>query len=81
MMMIATSVNVECLFSCGHVLLSHTHNHLSSQSICALLCLRSWSVAGFVKSANVQKLEPFGEIEGNEDVELAEGWDSIWRKE
>ena len=80
-MMIATSVDVERLFSCGHVLLSHTCNRLSSQSIHALLCLRSWSVAGFVKSANVQKLEPFGEIEGNEDVELAEGWDSIRRKE
>ena len=80
-MMIATSVDVKHLFSRGHVLLSHTCNHLSSQSVRALLCLRSWSVAGFIKSANVQKLEPFGEIEGNEDVELAEGWDSIRRKE
>ena len=80
-MMIATSVDVECLFSCGRVLLSHTRNRLSTQSICALLCLRSWSIEGFVKNADVQKLEPFGEIEGNEDVELAEGWDSIWGKE
>ena len=80
-MMIATSVDVKRLFSRGRVLLSHTRNRLSSQSIRALLCLGSWSVAGFVKSADVQKLEPFGEIEGNEDVELAEGWDSIRRKE
>ena len=81
MMMIATSVDVECLFSHGRVLLSHIRNCLSSQSVHALLCLGSWSVAGFIKSADVQKLEPFREIEGNEDVELAEGWDSIWHKE
>ena len=39
---------VEWLFSCGHNLLTHIRNQLSSQSVHALLCLGSWSLLGIV---------------------------------
>ena len=35
----ATSVDVECVFSKGRIVLSHVRNGLSVQSTCALLCL------------------------------------------
>ncbi|KAI6039695.1 hypothetical protein EDC04DRAFT_2568110 [Pisolithus marmoratus] len=76
MMFTATSVDVKCLFSCGHVLLSHTCNHLSTQSVHALLCLGSWSGQGYVFTNGI-KLTSLEDIEGDEDVELAVGWDAI----
>ncbi|KIM55479.1 hypothetical protein SCLCIDRAFT_73802, partial [Scleroderma citrinum Foug A] len=49
----ATSVDVEHLFSKGHIILPYLHNHLSSQSICALMCLRQWCKLGLVKDDNI----------------------------
>ena len=52
---IATSIDVEQLFSCGHLLLIHVHSSLSLQSTWALLCLRLWSALGLViKDKDVQ---------------------------
>ena len=73
----ATSVDVERLFSHSRILLSHTWNRLSAQSICALLCLRSWSVEGFVQSADLKKAADLEDIEGDGDVQLTKGWDTI----
>ncbi|KIK20643.1 hypothetical protein PISMIDRAFT_105397, partial [Pisolithus microcarpus 441] len=73
----ATSVDVEHLFSHGCILLSHTQSHLSAQSVWALLCLSSWSVDGFIKSADIHKLTTLDEIEGDSDIELMPGWDAI----
>ena len=67
----ATSVDIECLFSHGCILLSHTRNCLSAQSIRALLCLRLWSVEGFVQSADLKKVADLKDIEGDG------GWDTI----
>ncbi|KIM61405.1 hypothetical protein SCLCIDRAFT_66785, partial [Scleroderma citrinum Foug A] len=53
----ATSIDVKHLFSCRRILLSHTHNHLSVQSVRALLYLASWSLAGHVKSADIEMLQ------------------------
>ncbi|KIM61748.1 hypothetical protein SCLCIDRAFT_51980, partial [Scleroderma citrinum Foug A] len=39
----ATSIDVERLFSKGHMVLPYLHNCLSTQSTCALLCLGQWS--------------------------------------
>src|SRR5258708_3160842 len=49
----ATSVNVERVFSCGRLILSHVHSRLSVQSTHALICLGSWSLLGLVKNADV----------------------------
>ena len=74
----ATSINVERLFSCGHLVLSHIQNRLSVQSTHAILCLRSWSQAGFVKSDDEQKVAQSDDIDGDaSDYKMDEGWDNI----
>jgi hypothetical protein len=50
----ATSVDVERVFSRGHILLSHTQNWLSVQLTRALICLGQWSLLGLVKDADVE---------------------------
>ena len=61
---LATSVNVEQLFSCGHGLLSHTYNHLNAQSTHTLLCLGFWSKAGFVHDNNVKAVAALLDVVG-----------------
>ncbi|KIM59870.1 hypothetical protein SCLCIDRAFT_125247, partial [Scleroderma citrinum Foug A] len=79
----ATSVDVEHLFSHGHVLLSHNHNRLSSQTTRALLCLGDWSCLGLVNSDDVHKvslLDDVAPMDGSSEpteVELPDGWDTI----
>src|SRR5258708_22025596 len=73
----ATFVNVEQVFSCGCLILSHVHSHLSAQSTCALICLESWSLLGLVKNTDVLAIMALNDIEGNEEYELEDGWDHI----
>ena len=73
---IATSTDVECVFSQGRILLSHIHNCLSSQSIRALMCLGGWSRLGLVKDKDIFAVTTFVEIEDDEEA-LDEGWDAI----
>ena len=73
---IATSTDVECVFSQGRLLLPHIHNRLPSQSICALMCLGSWSQLGLVRDKDIFTVTTLGEIEGDEEA-LEEGWDAI----
>jgi hypothetical protein len=70
-------VDVECIFSQGQLVLSHVHNHLSSQAMHALLCLGSWSLLGLVKDKDVLNVAVIPDVEGNEKIELEKGWDSI----
>ena len=82
-LLVATSVDVERLFSRGHVLLSHNCNRLSSQTTRALLCLGDWSHLGLVNSDNVHKvslLDDVAPMDGSSEpteVELPDGWDAI----
>ncbi|KIK77635.1 hypothetical protein PAXRUDRAFT_166211, partial [Paxillus rubicundulus Ve08.2h10] len=73
----ATSVNVKCLFSHGCLILSHTHAWLSAQSTCALLCLGIWSGLGLIKDEDIKKVIALPDIEGDNEVNLADGWDRI----
>ena len=73
---IATSMDVECVFSQGRLLLLHIRNHLSSQSICALMCLGGWSQLGLVKDKDIFAVTTLAEIEGDEEA-LDKGWDAI----
>lgn len=75
--MVATSIDVERLFSRGRNVLSHVRNHLSSQSVHALLCLGSWSLVGLVKDMDIRKVVVLDEVNGDNDVVLPEGWDAI----
>ena len=61
---LATSIDVEWLFSRGHGLLSHTHNCLSAQSTHTLLCLGSWSKAGFVHDNYVKAVAALPDVVG-----------------
>jgi hypothetical protein len=77
----ATSVDVECVFSCGHLILSHVCSRLSAQSTRALLCIGNWSEHNFVKDVDVEVVAKMPDVqlqEGNEEEEPEEdGWDSI----
>ena len=82
-LLVATSVDVEHLFSHGRVLLLHNCNHLSSQTTHALLCLGDWSRLGLVNSDDVHKvslLDDVAPMDGSSEpteVELPDGWDTI----
>ena len=73
---IATTMDVKCVFSKGRLLLSHICNHLSSQSIHALMCLGGWSQLGLAKDKDIFAVTTLAEIEGDEEA-LDEGWDAI----
>ncbi|EPS99165.1 hypothetical protein FOMPIDRAFT_1098524, partial [Fomitopsis schrenkii] len=47
------SVGVECLFSKGHILITHLCNGLSAASIQAILCPNDWAQKGYVKDKGV----------------------------
>ncbi|KAF8162018.1 hypothetical protein BJ912DRAFT_865091, partial [Pholiota molesta] len=70
---LATSVDVERLFSRGRLVLSHTRSRLSVLSTRALLCLGSWSLLGLVKDEDTRAVANLDEVEGRIELEkLAE---------
>jgi hAT family C-terminal dimerisation region len=73
----ATSVDVKQIFSHGHLVLSHVCGQLSAQLTWALLCLGSWSLLGLVKDTDVLAVTVLDDVEGDEELELNDGWDSI----
>ena len=74
---IATSVNVERVFSCGRLVLSHVRSQLSAQSTQALICLGSWSSMGLVKDSDVLTVGTLADVEEDEELDLGEGWNHI----
>ncbi|KIK77753.1 hypothetical protein PAXRUDRAFT_165819, partial [Paxillus rubicundulus Ve08.2h10] len=72
----ATSINVECLFIHGYLIVTHTHSHLSAQSTCALLCLGAWSLIELVKTEDVLAVSTVEDVEGNEEA-LEDGFNSM----
>lgn len=73
---LATSVNVERVFSKGRILLSHLRSRLSVQSTRALMCLGEWSSMGFVKDSDIIAAAALPEVDGEEE-ELGQDWDAI----
>jgi len=73
---IATSTDVEHVFSQGRILLSRIHNWLSSQSTWALVCLGSLSMLGYVKDNDIMAVTVQPEVAGDEE-DLPAGWDAI----
>jgi hypothetical protein len=73
---IATSVDVERVFSKGRLVLSHVWNALSMQSTRALLCLGAWSKMGLVKDKDVMQVAKLPDVNGCE-AELGVDWDQI----
>jgi hypothetical protein len=74
---IATSVDVEWIFSRGRLLLSYkVRSRLSTQTTRALLRLGCWSLLGLVKDKDVLPVADLPDVEGEEE-EPEDGWDSI----
>ena len=61
---IATSVEVERLFSRRRLVLSHTWSRLSVASTHALICLGSWSHLGLVRDEDLEAVVNLNEVEG-----------------
>ncbi len=77
-LILATSVDVERVFSTGRLLLSHIRNRLSAQTTRALLCLNNWSKLGLVKEDDVLQVAAEDELDTAETAdEVADGWDRI----
>ena len=75
---LATSVDVERVFSQGRLLLSHIRNRLSVQSTRALMCLGAWSLLGFVKDSDVKAVVALPELRADEDEDKLDiDWDKI----
>lgn len=76
-LLVATSVDVERLFSRGRLLLTHVRSRLSAQSTRALLCLGAWSRLNLVKDEDVTKVATLPDVDGDADEVLEDGWDRI----
>lgn len=74
--MIATSIDVERIFSRGRLLLSHTRSRLSTQTTRSLLCVGLWSLQKLVKTEDVIAVSKMQDEEGDEK-EMEDGWDAI----
>lgn len=70
-------MDVERLFSRGRLILSHVRSRLNVQSTRALLCLGYWSQLGLVKNEDVLAISNLGDVVGDEELELENGWDQI----
>ena len=73
---IATSVEVERLFSKGWLLLSQTRNRLSVKTTRAVLCLGAWSSMGLIKDLDIQNVCLEEEVNGTDEDIVAE-WELI----
>ena len=73
---LATSVDVEHVFSKGKIILSHVQNGLSIQSTHALLCLGAWSALGLVEDEDVALVAKLANVDGCE-ADLDNDWDDI----
>jgi hypothetical protein len=78
MFVLATSVDVERVFSQGQIVLSHLRSRLSVQSTRALMCLGVWSRLGYVNDSDIEAVIALPGVPANEKEEaLPVGWDAI----
>lgn len=73
-LLLATSTDVERVFSKGCLVLSHICNRLSVASTRALMCLSAWSKLGLVRNKDINAAAILPDIVGDKD-ELEFGWD------
>jgi len=72
---IATSVNVEHVFSHGRLVLPYVHGQLAIQSTCVSLCVGLWSSQGLVRNEDIGAA--LGPEETEEEGKLPMDWDII----
>lgn len=74
----ATAVAVEHTFSLGRLLLPYVRNRMRGQTSRALLCLKSWSEAGFVRQTDAKKVAQMEDLDDDQsDFEMEAGWDEL----
>ncbi|EIW54262.1 uncharacterized protein TRAVEDRAFT_132122, partial [Trametes versicolor FP-101664 SS1] len=59
----ATVATVEHTFSLGRLLLPHMRSRMCGQTSRALLCLKIWSEAGFVKQTDANKVAQMEDLD------------------
>lgn len=75
---LASSVEVERVFSRGRLLLTHTRNRMTAQTTRAVMCVASWSLAGYVQSEDAKKIAQLDDVDlDGSDFEMEDGWDKI----
>ena len=73
---LATSVDIERVFSQGRLLLLHVRSWLSVQLTHTEMCLGIWSKMGYVKNGDIMVTAVMPEVDGEEDI-LGNDWDAI----
>ena len=75
MSFLATSVDVEHVFSKGRLILSYIHNYLSVDSTWAILCLRAWIRLDLISKEDIQMAAKLPDVKKGEE----EAEDSVCR--
>lgn len=73
---LATTVDVERVFSRGRLVLPHVRNRLAVHSTRASLCVGIWSLLGLIKDGDIKMSVGKDEVSGEEE-DLPEDWDAI----
>lgn len=77
MFFLATSVDVECVFSKGQLVLSYIHNHLSVESTRALMCLRAWIKLDLISKEDIRSAANLPDVKKGEEDSEAEAEDEF----
>lgn len=72
LVILATSVDVERVFSKGRLILSYIRNRLSVESSRALLCLGAWSKLGLVSKDDIRDTAKLPDLKDGEEGQLDE---------
>jgi hypothetical protein len=73
---LATTVDIERVFSRGRLILPHVCNHLAVQSTHTSLYVGIWSLLGLVKDSDIKMSVGKDDVVG-EEKDLPENWDVI----
>lgn len=68
-MNLATSVDVERVFSKGRLILSHVRNRLSVDTTRALMCLGNWCKQGQVPDDVMKAVSRLPDVKDDEELE------------
>jgi hypothetical protein len=66
---------MERVFSQGRLVLLYVCNRLTSESTCALVCLRDWSAHGLVKDCDIKTAAILPDVLGEQEPEFQWGWE------
>lgn len=74
---LATSVDVERVFSKGRLILSHVRNRLSVDTTRALMCLGNWSKQGLVSDDVMKAASKLPDVKEDEELEEDDYFDDV----